>query len=85
MIKIENVNIQGWESALRGMRNPLNSWDKADTDYEAYTMDPDDIIAVKIGDNDLSLMKRLSFAGTDHAKYERFIDVTCDITAPLYW
>ena len=78
MIKIENVNIQGWESALRGMRNPLNSWDKADTVY-CGDFNPE------IGENDLGLMKRLSNAGTDHAKYERFIDVTCDITAPLYW
>jgi len=78
MIKVENVNIQGWESALRGMRNPMNSWDKADTVY-CGDFNPE------IGENDLGLMKRLSNAGTDHAKYERFIDVTCDITAPLYW
>ena len=77
-IKIENVQINGWESALRGMRNPLNSWDKADTVY-CGDFNPE------IGENDLGLMKRLSNAGTDHAKYERFIDVTCDITAPLYW
>ena len=78
MIKIECVGVQGWESALRGMRNPLNSWDKADTGY-CGDFNPE------IGENDLSLMKRLSSAGTDHAKYERFIDVTCDITAPLYF
>lgn len=78
MIKIECVGVQGWESALRGMRNPLNSWDKADTVY-CGDFNPE------IGENDLSLMKRLSSAGTDHAKYERFIDVTCDITAPLYF
>ena len=85
-IKIENVQINGWESALRGMRNPMNSWDKADTDYEeVFITKPFGVPAVKIGENDLGLMKRLSNAGTDHAKYERFIDVTCDITAPLYW
>lgn len=85
MIKIECVFVQGWKSALRGMRNPLNSWDKADTTYGALGDEHYDDLAPKIGENDLSLMKRLSSAGTDHAKYERFIDVTCDITAPLYW
>ena len=84
-IKIENVQINGWESALRGMRNPMNSWDKADTTYGALGDEHYDDLAPKIGENDLGLMKRLSTAGTDHAKYERFIDVTCDITAPLYW
>lgn len=84
-IKIKNVQITGWESALRGMRNPLNSWDKADTLFKAeYDMERAEYVP-KIGNNDLSLMKRLSSAGTDHAKYERFIDVFCDITAPLYW
>lgn len=84
-IKIECVDVQGWESALRGMRNPLNSWDKADTMFKAeYDTERAEYVP-EIGDSDLSLMKRLSSAGTDHAKYERFIDVTCDITAPLYW
>lgn len=84
MIKIENVQINGWESALRGMRNPMNSWDKADTTYGVLGDENYDDLAPRIGENDLGLMKRLSSAGTDHAKYERFIDVTCDITAPLY-
>ena len=78
MIKVENIDVWDFEHAVRGMRNPMNSWDKADTVY-CGDFNPE------IGVNDLGLMKRLSNAGTDHAKYERFIDVTCDITAPLYW
>lgn len=84
-IKIECVDVQGWESALRGMRNPLNSWDKADTVFNAEYDVVMGSYVPEIGKNDLGLMKKLSHAGTDHAKYERFIDVTCDITAPLYW
>lgn len=79
MIKLENVNVFGWEAAIRGMRNPMNSWDKSDTKY--YTFEE----AVGIGENDLALMKRLSKAGDDHAKFLRMINVTVDITAPLYW
>jgi hypothetical protein len=78
MIKIEKTDVFGWESAIRGMRNPLNSWDKSDTvfcgDYRP-----------EIGDNDLALMKKLVNAGSDHSKFMRMINVTCDITAPLYW
>lgn len=75
MIKIENVDVYGWEAAVRGMRNPMNSWDKSDSDWENNTL----------GKADLDLAKRLSKAGNDHAKYLRMINVTCDITAPLYW
>lgn len=74
MIKIENTEVYGWESAIRGMRNPMNSWDKSDS-----------FIQHKIGKNDLELMERLVSAGTDHSKFMRMITVTCDITAPLYW
>lgn len=72
MIKIENVETFGWETAIRGMRNPMNSWDKSDSRWE-------------IGDNDLRLMKKLSKAGNDHGKFLRMINVTMDIVAPLYW
>lgn len=72
MIKFEKVSISGWEAAIRGMRNPMNSWDKSDT----YLI---------IGENDLKLMKQLIKAGTDHSKFLRMITVTVDITAPLYW
>lgn len=86
-IKIENVEIVGWEPAIRGMRNALESWDKIDS-YWTHVEDPETLQTAKfeffIGENDLALMKKLSEAGNDHAKFMRFIDVTCDITAPLY-
>ena len=77
MIKIENVEIYGWEAAIRGMRNPKNSWAKSDTifDGDKWCM----------GDNDLKLMTTLANAGTDHGKFMRMIIVTLDIVAPLYW
>lgn len=88
MLKIEKTDIYGWESAIRGMRNPMNSWDKSDS-YSSYgnvdTPDGGMGYTFFIGDNDLSLMKRLSNAGSDHAKFLRMINVTCDIIAPLYW
>lgn len=82
MIKIENTEVYGWEAAIRGMRNPMNSWDKSDSKYEMHV---DGEWHYEIGENDLTLMKSLSKAGTDHAKYLRMINVTMDITAPLYW
>lgn len=90
MIKIENVEIYGWEAAIRGMRNPMNSWEKSDTVYGTYWGDIDghqcvDEHGFSIGKNDLDLMKRLRNAGTDHRKFMRMITVTADITAPLYW
>lgn len=82
MIKFENTEVLGFEHAIRGMRNPMNSWDKSDS-YYGY--DNDDKPLYIVGDNDLDLMKRLRKAGTDHRKYLRFIDVYVDINAPLYW
>ena len=96
MIKLENTEVVGWEHAIRGMRNPLNSWDKSDSEF---IRDPDygcsgncpceDIDGrcdcCFIGPNDLDLMKRLRNAGTDHRKFMRMITVYVDITAPLYW
>lgn len=94
MIKIEKTDVYGWEAAIRGMRNPMNSWDRADSDF-AYDCEMCGSncgeyasctgVCVHIGDNDLDLMKRLAQAGSVHAKYRRMITVTCDITAPLYW
>ena len=89
MIKIENVEIFGWEAAIRGMRNPMNSWDKSDS-YENYTVTYEDYSEIRfpyyrVGAGDLSLMKKLVKAGTDHSKFMRMINVTFDITAPLYW
>lgn len=93
MIKIENVEVTGWEPALLGMRNPMNSWDKSDTKWVDYKSDIDDFIdedfdnlCVKvIGENDLELMKKLVTAGTDHRKFMRMIVVYMDVTAPIYW
>lgn len=74
MIKFENTQVDGWAAAIRGMRNPLNSWDKSDSN-----------IINTIGENDLKLMHQLVKAGSDHSKFMRMITVTVDITAPLYW
>ena len=101
MIKIENTDVYGFEAAIRGMRNPMNSWDKSDSGYS----DPDCETCIfwwqdsgcglpkhlecpgefEVGDNDLKLMKTLARSGDDHGKFARMINVTCDITAPLYW
>lgn len=80
-IKIENTETYGWESTVRGMRNPLNSWNMSDSDFTFLS--PDGVPC--IGGNDLSLMKRLAKAGSDHGKFLRMIMVSFDITAPLYW
>ena len=97
MIQITNVETFGWESAIRGMRNPKNSWDMSDSyfhedvDSSGYTyrqMDKVDGVTspwMTLGDSDLKLMKSLSKAGSDHGKYLRMINVTMDINAPLYW
>lgn len=79
MITISDTRVFGWEAAICGMRNPLNSWDKSDSGY--YDEDGGFVI----GDADLKLMETLSHSGPDHAKFLRFINVTCDIVAPLYW
>ena len=75
MIKIEETEVFGWKASIRGMRNAFESWDKSDSLFNPFV----------IGANDLELMKKLSKAGNDHAKFLRMINVTCDITAPLYW
>lgn len=97
MIKFENTEVIGWEHAIRGMRNPMNSWEKSDSgkiywNGTWYTLDPvirsyftDYGINLMLGPNDLDLMKRLRNAGTDHRKFMRMIAVYVDITAPLYW
>lgn len=94
MIKIEHVETLGWEAAIRGMRNPMNSWEKSDSGwYLIGTPGTNQAVANDkylrekycIGNNDLDLMKRLCNAGTDHRKFIRMITVYMDITAPLYW
>lgn len=77
MIKLENTDVYGFESAIRGMRNPLNSWNKSDSYFTEH--------GCSVGENDLKLMKNLSKAGNDHAKFLRMINVTFDLTAPLYF
>lgn len=90
MIKIENTEVVGWEAAIRGMRNPLNSWGKSDS-VKCYVnancpgICKNNVSGICIGPNDLDLMKRLRNAGTDHRKFMRMITVYVDITAPLYW
>jgi hypothetical protein len=93
MIKFENTEVLGWEAAIRGMRNPMNSWEKSDSELYHTSVYFDecndrwetDGHAFGIGPNDLDLMKRLRNAGTDHRKFMRMITVYVDITAPLYW
>lgn len=79
MIKLERTDVMNFENAIRGMRNPMNSWDKSDS---VFTMDP---YYFTVGPNDLDLAKRLCKAGSDHRKFLRQIFVSVDITAPLYW
>ena len=99
MIKFENTEVLGFDHAIRGMRNPMNSWDKSDSGPEIgvqydYTYSEDDIPRTTkiihkgeyiIGDHDMKLMKSLAKGGPVHAKYRRMITVYVDITAPLYW
>lgn len=101
MIKLENTEVMGWEAAIRGMRNPLNSWDKSDTSVcvvkdedkckECNAFRKNDGVfsfctqPFIIGSNDYNLMTRLRNAGTDHRKFMRMITVYVDILAPLYW
>jgi hypothetical protein len=86
MILIEKTEVYGWESAIRGMRNPMNSWDKSDSAWVIVDEEFDVTrVRYQIGANDLKLMKSLAKAGSDHAKFLRMINVTVDITAPLYW
>ncbi len=82
MIKIENTDVYGWEAAIRGARNPMNSWDKSDT---VYGLGEDFYTDMSIGPNDLRLLRNLANAGPDHGKYLRMVTVSVDITAPLYW
>ena len=92
MLKIENVEVVGWEAAIRGMRNPKNSWAKSDSHWDYVNQGPGyltvahfDDANFNIGPNDKKLMTTLRNAGTDHRKFMRMITVYLDITAPLYW
>lgn len=93
MIRIEKAEVFGFEAAIRGMRNPMNSWGNSDSSFDFpdcgscphWQKHCDLNGCVVLGENDLNLMKKLSKAGTDHSKYLRMITVYVDITAPLYW
>ena len=98
MLKIENYEVVGWEHAIRGARNPMNSWEKSDSNMCGYTLQNAEIAPgvtslewrqckpyIDIGENDHDLLMRLCNAGTDHSKFMRMITVYLDITAPLYW
>ncbi|MGM9544462.1 MAG: HNH endonuclease signature motif containing protein [Romboutsia timonensis] len=77
MIKIENIEVFGWDTAIRGARNPMNSWDRMDSGYNNGDF--------FIGEKDYKMLKGLCIAGTDHRKWMRMVNVTMDITAPMYW
>nr|DAU44368.1 MAG TPA: hypothetical protein [Caudoviricetes sp.] len=83
MIKIENVNTYGWEAAIRGMRNPMNSWKLSDSGFKLFATQEGG--SWEVGKHDMDLMKILVAAGNDHSKFMRMIGITMDITAPLYW
>lgn len=87
MIKIENVEICGWEAAIRGMRNAMNSWIKSDSVWkDSFDFKTEETVSnFHLGIKDMELMKKLVSAGTDHSKFMRMINITCDITDPLYW
>ena len=77
MIKIENIDVYGFEAAIRGARNPKNSWHLMDSCYNNGEFE--------IGENDYDLLRRLTIAGPEHRKWNRMVTATMDITAPLYW
>lgn len=89
MIKFEHTETFNWEGAIRGMRNPMNSWEMSDSEWEFVEdpsiINPHDEVKWVMGENDLDLAKRLAKAGSDHRKFMRQIFVSVDITAPLYW
>ena len=93
MITFEHTETSGWEAAIRGMRNPLESWEKSDSEFGVLYNDNPSLVEIKndtiwfdyIGPNDKNLMMKLRNAGTDHRKFMRMIVVYVDITAPLYW
>ena len=92
MIKIENIvppSVEQWMAVIRGMRNPMNSWAKSDSEWDVVEdpspINPNDMVYIKIGDADLALMQKLAKAGSDHRKYLRMLPVWMEVTAPLYW
>lgn len=84
MVKVEDIEVMGWRKAIKGMRNPLNSWDRMDSEVQ-YENIRDGIGKYILGPNDLDLALRLIKAGPEHRKFLRMIHVQMDITGPLYW
>lgn len=85
MLKVTNTEVFGWQAAIRGMRNPKNSWEKSDSRWRGEFIYATGMPIWDIGPNDLTLMKKLIAAGSDHSKFMRMIHVQCDWEAPLYW
>ena len=81
MLKVENVEVYGFEAAIRGARNPMNSWDRMDSEFYITKLRNN----CKIGPNDYKMLKNLTLAGPEHRKWNRMVTVTMDITAPMYW
>lgn len=85
MLKVTNTEVFGWMAAIRGMRNPKNSWEKSDSGWHGEFFYATGMPIIDIGPNDFALMKKLIAAGSDHSKFMRMIHVQCDWEAPLYW
>ena len=85
MLKVTNTEVFGWQAAIRGMRNPRESWEKSDSGWRGEFVYATGMPIVDVGPNDLALMKKLVAAGSDHSKFMRMIHVQCDWEAPLYW
>lgn len=85
MIQIEKTEVFGWEAAVRGLRNPMNSWSISDSLWDIRSDKVEIEVFYRIGAHDLKLMRSLAKAGDDHAKFLRMIHVQADITAPIYW
>lgn len=85
MLKVTHTEVFGWQAAIRGMRNPLESWAKSDSGWRGEFVYATGMPIWDIGPNDLTLMKKLIAAGSDHSKFMRMIHVQCDWEAPLYW
>lgn len=85
MLNVTNTEVFGWMAAIRGMRNPRESWEKSDSGWHGEFFYATGMPIIDIGPNDFALMKKLVAAGSDHSKFMRMIHVQCDWEAPLYW
>lgn len=85
MLKIENLEVFGWEAAIRGMRNPKNSWDRIDSKFRQHMTEPRLTNDYVLGENDIKLASALIKGGSEHRKFLRMIHIQMDITAPMFW